>query len=219
MDSPASWLLRLLPKIIVDSIRIDENSTLPYDARTRQRTWHKWMLARQVCEYQQRKRHKRMLARQAIQPLCIKRHLRGSWSATLSFLLARNKLDDSIDVKKRIQKATGAFAAMANMLKDRKISTKLKLRSYEATMPRSRVKYHMFNVREKTDSQRENQRNDGQLSCNRPNNGNQKVEMAGETSSDARDSKPQKRLHIMDPTAKTNRKDHAKRSAKHMCIL
>eukprot|EP00980_Cylindrotheca_fusiformis_P026912 scaffold18014_cov71-Cylindrotheca_fusiformis.AAC.1 len=36
--------------------------------------------------------------------------------------------------------------------------------------------------------------------------GNQKVEVAREIISDARDSKPQKNLHIMDPTAKTNRK-------------
>eukprot|EP00980_Cylindrotheca_fusiformis_P022514 scaffold9393_cov93-Cylindrotheca_fusiformis.AAC.1 len=45
-----------------------------------------------------------------------------------------NTLDDSIDVKKRIQKANGAFAAMAKVLKDRKISTKLRLRTYEATV-------------------------------------------------------------------------------------
>eukprot|EP00980_Cylindrotheca_fusiformis_P027231 scaffold19441_cov108-Cylindrotheca_fusiformis.AAC.2 len=41
---------------------------------------------------------------------------------------------------------------------------------------------------------------------NPPNDGNQKVEVAREIISDARDSKPQKNLHIMDPTAKTNRK-------------
>ena len=45
-----------------------------------------------------------------------------------------NKLDDSVDVKKRIHKAAGAFACMKRVLKDEKIPVKLRLRAYEATV-------------------------------------------------------------------------------------
>ena len=43
-------------------------------------------------------------------------------------------LDDSLDVKARIQKATGAFAKMSKMLRERKISKTLRLRIYKATV-------------------------------------------------------------------------------------
>ena len=43
-------------------------------------------------------------------------------------------LDDSIDVKARINKAKGAFANMAKLLKDENISRSLRIRLYEATV-------------------------------------------------------------------------------------
>ena len=45
-----------------------------------------------------------------------------------------NKLDDSTDVQKRIKKATAAFGTMSKLLKDQNISTKLRVRAYEATV-------------------------------------------------------------------------------------
>lgn len=45
-----------------------------------------------------------------------------------------DKLEDSTDIKKRIQKATGAFAVMAKLLKDPELDHKLRVRAYEATV-------------------------------------------------------------------------------------
>jgi hypothetical protein len=45
-----------------------------------------------------------------------------------------SSLDDSIDVKARINKAKGAFATMARFLKDENISRSLRTRLYEATV-------------------------------------------------------------------------------------
>ena len=45
-----------------------------------------------------------------------------------------SSLDDSIDVKKRIQKANGAYAMMANVLRDPKIEVSLRMRLYTATV-------------------------------------------------------------------------------------
>ena len=43
-------------------------------------------------------------------------------------------LNDSTDIQKRIQKATGAYAFMAKLLKNDRISKQLRIRAYEATV-------------------------------------------------------------------------------------
>lgn len=45
-----------------------------------------------------------------------------------------NKLDGSTDIQVRIRQATAAFASMKKLLQDQKLSNKMRVRSYEATV-------------------------------------------------------------------------------------
>ena len=73
---------------------------------------------------------------EATEDIMLNSHEYFSFCDTFKYLgtTFTSDLDDSADIKKRIQKASGAFYKMSKVLKDPNLSHKMRIRTYEATV-------------------------------------------------------------------------------------